>query len=67
MTDWGLLFDAKQYGSCQITFRVVCPEADVAMFQKMMFSVTLRMKTKTGCIRNERCSLFFTLLYMYRF
>lgn len=26
MTDWGLLFDAKQYGSRQIPFRVVCPE-----------------------------------------
>lgn len=26
MTDCGLLFDAKQYGSRQIPFRVVCPE-----------------------------------------
>ena len=25
MTDLGLSFDAKQYGSCQIPFRVVCP------------------------------------------
>ena len=24
MTDWGLLFDAKQYGSRQIPFRAVC-------------------------------------------
>ena len=36
--------------------------ADAAMFQKMMFSVTLRMKTKTGCIRNERCSLILHLI-----
>lgn len=24
MTDWGLFFDAKQYGSRQIPFRAVC-------------------------------------------
>lgn len=65
MTDWGLFFDAKQYGSRQIPFRVVCPEGGCCNVSVNGIECYASFENKNRLHLSFRMQPVFTPYYIY--